>query len=80
MTVAIGLTSLASGVIQVVFLVFFLVVANADPTGGLELNDGVGPDLSVVAVFVVANARRFRGTSGSGSVNDVSWSDRTRSD
>ncbi len=52
-TAAIGLTSLASGVIQVVFFVFFVVVASADPTGGLS-SDGGGPDLSIVAVFAGA--------------------------
>ncbi len=52
-TAAIGLTSLASGVIQVVFFVFFVVVASADPTGGLDLT-GSGPDFSIVAVFAIA--------------------------
>jgi len=52
-TAAIGLTSLASGVIQVVFFVFFVVVASADPTGGLDLA-GSGPDFSMVAVFAIA--------------------------
>lgn len=53
-TAAIGLTSAASGVIQVIFFVFFVFVASADPTGGLDVGDGDGPDLSIVAVFVVA--------------------------
>jgi uncharacterized membrane protein YbhN (UPF0104 family) len=53
-TAAIGLTSVASGVMQVVFFVFFLLLTSSDPTGGLDLNDGGGHDLSVVAVFVGA--------------------------
>ena len=52
-TAAIGLTSAASGVVQVVFFVFFVVVASADPTGGLSVSGG-GPDLSIVAVFAGA--------------------------
>jgi uncharacterized membrane protein YbhN (UPF0104 family) len=54
-TAAIGLTSVASGVIQIVFFVFFVVVASADPTGGMQLSSG-GPDLSVITVFAVAVA------------------------
>lgn len=52
-TAAIGLTSAASGVVQVVFFVFFVVVASADPTGGLTVGSS-GPDLSIVGVFVGA--------------------------
>ena len=52
-TAAIGLTSAASGVVQVVFFVFFIVVANADPTGGLAVKSS-GLDLSIVTVFAVA--------------------------
>ncbi len=52
-TAAIGLTSLASGVIQLVFFVFFVVVASADPTGGLDLT-GSGPDFSIIVVFAIA--------------------------
>jgi undecaprenyl-diphosphatase len=54
-TAAIGLTSAASGVIQIVFFVFFVGVASADPTGGMDLSSG-GPDLSVITVFAVAVA------------------------
>ena len=54
-TAAIGLTSAASGVVQAVFFVFFVVVASADPTGGLSVNSG-GPDLSIIAVFGAAIA------------------------
>jgi uncharacterized protein (TIRG00374 family) len=53
-TAAIGLTSAASGVMQVLFFVFFLLWTNTDPTGGLDVNAGGGPDLSIVAVFVGA--------------------------
>lgn len=52
-TAAIGLTSAASGVVQVVFFVFFVVVASADPTGGLAVKSS-GLDLSIVTVFAVA--------------------------
>jgi uncharacterized protein (TIRG00374 family) len=52
-TAAIGLTSAASGVVQVVFFVFFVVVASADPTGGLAVQSS-GLDLSIVTVFAVA--------------------------
>ena len=52
-TAAIGLTSAASGVVQVVFFVFFVVVASADPTGGLSVTSS-GLDLSIVTVFAVA--------------------------
>jgi uncharacterized protein (TIRG00374 family) len=52
-TAAIGLTSAASGVVQVVFFVFFVVVASADPTGGLAVRSS-GLDLSIVTVFAVA--------------------------
>ncbi len=53
-TAAIGLTSAASGVMQVLFFVFFLLWTNSDPTGGLDLNEGGGPDASIIAVFVGA--------------------------
>lgn len=52
-TAAIGLTSAASGVLQVVFFLFFVVVASADPTGGLAVKSS-GLDLSIVTVFAVA--------------------------
>jgi uncharacterized membrane protein YbhN (UPF0104 family)/tRNA A-37 threonylcarbamoyl transferase component Bud32 len=50
-TAAIGLTSAASGVMQVLFFAFFLLLSSASPTGGLDLNDRGGPDVSIVAVF-----------------------------
>jgi glycosyltransferase 2 family protein len=53
-TAAIGLTSAASGVIQVLFFAFFLLATSTDPTGGLDLGGGGGPDVSVIAVFVGA--------------------------
>ena len=54
-TAAIGVTSAASGVMQVLFIVFFLLWSSSDPTSGLGLSgDGGGTDVSVVAVFVGA--------------------------
>jgi glycosyltransferase 2 family protein len=53
-TAAIGLTSAASGVVQVLFFVFFLLATSTDPTGGLNLSGNGGPDVSVIAVFVGA--------------------------
>jgi uncharacterized protein (TIRG00374 family) len=53
-TAAIGLTSAASGVMQVLFFVFFLLLSNTQPASGLDLNEGGGPDLSVVGVFAFA--------------------------
>jgi glycosyltransferase 2 family protein len=53
-TAAIGLTSAASGVIQVLFFAFFVLATSTDPTGGLDLTGNGGPDISVIAVFVGA--------------------------
>jgi len=53
-TAAIGLTSAASGAMQVLFFVFFLLWSSSDPTSGLDLNNAGGPDLSIVVVFVGA--------------------------
>lgn len=53
-TAAIGLTSLASGAMQVLFFVFFLLLTSSDPAGGLDLNEGGGPDFSVIVVFAGA--------------------------
>jgi glycosyltransferase 2 family protein len=53
-TAAIGLTSAASGVMQVLFFAFFLLATSTDPTGGLDLRGDGGPDVSVIAVFVGA--------------------------
>jgi glycosyltransferase 2 family protein len=53
-TAAIGLTSAASGVMQVLFFVFFLLLSSSEPTGRLDLTEGGGPDFSVVAVFAGA--------------------------
>jgi len=56
-TAAIGLTSAASGVMQVLFFGFFLLWSSSDPASGLDLNEeGGGPDLSIIAVFVGAFA------------------------
>jgi len=53
-TAAIGLTSAASGVMQVLFFLFFLLLSNTQPASGLDLNEGGGPDVSILVVFVVA--------------------------
>jgi uncharacterized protein (TIRG00374 family) len=55
-TAAIGLTSAASGAMQVLFIVFFFLWSSSDPTSGLSLSgsDGGGTDGSVVVLFVVA--------------------------
>ncbi len=54
-TAAIGLTSAASGVMQVVFIVFFVLWSSTDPTGDVSTNSGGGgPDLTLVAVFAGA--------------------------
>jgi uncharacterized protein (TIRG00374 family) len=52
-TAAIGLTSLASGIVQVVFLVFFLLWGSTAPRADISPSrDGL--DVSIVAVFVGA--------------------------
>jgi glycosyltransferase 2 family protein len=54
-TAAIGLTSAASGVVQVLFIAFFFLWTSTDPTGGLSPSaDGL--DVSIVGVFVGAIA------------------------
>jgi len=55
-TAAIGLTSAASGVMQVLFIAFFFLWSSSDPTSGLSLrgDDGGDTDVSVVVLFVVA--------------------------
>src|SRR6056297_1188565 len=55
-TAAIGLTSAASGVMQVVFIAFCFLWSSSDPTSGLSLrgDDGGDTDVSVVVLFVVA--------------------------
>ncbi|MEM9517484.1 MAG: flippase-like domain-containing protein, partial [Actinomycetota bacterium] len=56
-TAAIGLTSAASGVMQVVFIAFFFLWSTSDPTAGISLSGGdeSGSALStIIAVFVVA--------------------------
>ncbi len=55
-TAAVGLTSAASGVVQVVFFVFFMLWSSSDPTGGVDLNEGGGLDVSLIAVFVATAA------------------------
>lgn len=55
-TAAIGLTSAASGVMQVLFIAFFFLWSSSDPTSGLSVrsDDGGGPDASIVVLFVAA--------------------------
>ena len=54
-TAAIGLTSAASGVMQVLFIAFFFLWSSSDPTGGITGgSSGGGPDGSLIAVFVIA--------------------------
>ena len=46
-TAAVGLTSLASGVVQVSFIVFFFLWSSTDPTGATSSGGGRGgPDLT----------------------------------
>ena len=52
-TAAVGLTSLASGVVQVVFIVFFFLWSSTDPRGDVDAGGG-GPDFTLVFVFVGA--------------------------
>ena len=68
-TAAIGLTSAASGVMQVLFFAFFVVLSNTDPRSGMDLDEGGGADLSIILVFagavavaaaVIALAPKFR--------------------
>jgi uncharacterized membrane protein YbhN (UPF0104 family)/tRNA A-37 threonylcarbamoyl transferase component Bud32 len=55
-TAAIGLTSAASGVMQVVFIVFFVLWSSSDPTGDVSTGggDSGGPNLTLIAVFAGA--------------------------
>ena len=53
-TAAIGLTSAASGVMQVLFFAFFLLMSSSDPRSGMDLDEGGGTDYSIVVVFVGA--------------------------
>ena len=55
-TAAIGLTSAASGVMQVVFFAFFLLLSSSDPRSGLDLDEGGATDYSIVVVFIGALA------------------------
>ncbi len=57
-TAAIGLTSAASGVLQVVFIAFFFIWSGSNPTTGVETDSsgGGGLDGSIIAVFVGAVA------------------------
>lgn len=53
-TAAIGLTSAASGVMQVLFIAFFFLWSSTDPSAGGLTTSGDGFDVSLVAVFVGA--------------------------
>jgi len=53
-TAAVGLTSLASGVVQVAFIAFFFLWSSTDPTGDVTSGGGGGPELTLVFVFVGA--------------------------
>ena len=54
-TAAIGLTSAASGVMQVVFIAFFFLWSSSDPTGEVSGgSSGGGLDGSLIIVFVIA--------------------------
>jgi len=53
-TAAIGLTSAASGVMQVLFFAFFLLMSSSDPRSGMDLDEGGATDYSIVVVFVGA--------------------------
>jgi len=51
-TAAIGLTSAASGVMQVLFILFFFLWSSSDPASGFGSGGG-GLDVSLVAFFLV---------------------------
>jgi undecaprenyl-diphosphatase len=54
-TAAVGLTSAASGVMQVVFVVFFVLWGSSDPAGSVSGgSDTGGPDLTLILVFAGA--------------------------
>jgi uncharacterized protein (TIRG00374 family) len=57
-TAAIGLTSAASGVVQVLFIVFFFLWSSSDPASGITTGDdgGGGIAWTIVVVVVVAVA------------------------
>ena len=53
-TAAVGLTSGASGVLQVVFIAFFFLWAGSNPTEGVATEESSSPDFTVVLLFVSA--------------------------
>jgi len=54
-TAAIGLTSVASGVMQVVFIVFFVLWSSSDPAGDVSGGgDGGGTDFALIMMFAGA--------------------------
>ena len=54
-TAAVGLTSAASGVVQVVFIAFFFLWSSSDPTGDVSTGgDSGGPDFTLILVFAGA--------------------------
>ncbi len=58
-TVAVGLTSAASGVLQIVFIVFFFVWSGSNPTSDIDPaggSEGAGPDGTIILVFIAALA------------------------
>ena len=53
-TAAIGLTSAASGVVQVLFIAFFFLWSSSDPASGVNTDGGGGVAWSIVVVVVIA--------------------------
>jgi len=53
-TAAIGLTSAASGVVQVLFIAFFFLWSSSDPASGVSTDGGGGVAGSIVVLVVIA--------------------------